>query len=621
MIRPHYPCLRAFAVAIALALPALLAQDEAPARRGARDAYPEPTVDLSLPVGVPQPPFQGEIPKGAAVVQRTGTYGGVLIDSEAGEIDTFNPVDPKGAASQETSRLLFSTLVSYRNAAWEHAPGLAESWQVHEDKKTWVFTLREGVRWSDGEPLTVEDVVFSFKAIFHPKIPCSAKDSFRDLQGRFPSYRALDPRRIEFVTTDVDAAFLIKVGSVYIIPRHKWGSHLEAEHPTLLEQMTNAMDPRDMVGTGPFVLKQYVPAEKILFERNPHYWKIDARGQRLPYLDGYTVALVKDMNLQWQKFEAGEHDVIKDISVDHYKEAAALEEKDAITLARLGVNVNTYWLAWNLHVGKDPATGKPFVSPIQQRWFHNRMFRVAMNHAVDRAGIVKSAMQGRGRPIWSMVTPGNRAWFHPGVARYEFDPAQARKILDDLGWKDTDGDGVREDDQGHPIAFEINTNVENPTRQQMGTLIQKYLRDVGVNATFRPLAFNDLVTSLQDSHRWEVMILGWGSSVPPDPSLMKNILTSSGRLHVWHPRQETPATEWERQVDELVERTDRELDPAERKKHSDRVQELIAEHIPIFYLVAPNAYAAHKKHVGNVWPSVLRPQLTWNIEELFLRRP
>ena len=125
---------------------------------------------------------------------------------------------------------------------------------------------------------------------------------------------------------------------------------------------------------------------------------------------------------------------------------------------------------------------------------------------------------------------------------------------------DTDGDGIREDDKGRKISFSLNTNVENNLRQQVGNLLSKNLISAGLDVNFKPIIFNDLVTSLRDSHKWDMILLGWGSGVPPDPANGKNITLSSGRLHAWYPQQPEPATEWEARVDELMAMMDEELD-------------------------------------------------------------
>lgn len=583
---------------------------------------PEPQPDLSIPIGTPNPPFTGELTPEAIVENRTGTYGGRFVYAILGEVETFNPVEPKGATDQEIRALVFSGLVGYSNGKWETEPMLAKSWEVSEDNLTWTFFLREGVEWSDGQPLTIDDVLFTFQAVFHDQIATSIKDGFKHpVTGELPQVSIdRDRNAIVFKLSRVDSQFLTHVGNVRVIPHHKWKDHLQDENPTLLQQMTSDSPPEDLVGSGPFVLKEYVPAEKIVYKRNPRYWKKDARDQRLPYLDELVILLVKDLNLQWQKFEAGELDIFMDLPADHYKEATAMERAGTADLIRLGVSLNSNWVCFNLHPGSNPETGEPYVEPQKAYWFQNLNFRKAVNHAIDREGIQRTAFQGRATPIWSSFTPGNRSWYHDGVPTYPYSTEKANEYLDGLGWKDNDGDGVREDDQGRPIVFNLNTNVENNLRQQIGNLIAQDLKKVGIKVNFKPIIFNDLVTSLRDSHKWDLILLGWGSGVPPDPANGKNITTSSGRLHAWYPQQPKPATDWEARIDALMTMMDEELDNKVRKEYNDEIQELIGENIPILYLIAANSYGTVRKdRVGNLWPSLLRPQLTWNLETLWIR--
>ncbi|MGE4619756.1 MAG: ABC transporter substrate-binding protein, partial [Planctomycetota bacterium] len=583
---------------------------------------PEPQPDMSIPIGTPTPDFIGEISADAIIENRTGRYGGRFVYAILGEVETFNPVDPKGATDQEIRSLVFSGLVEYSNGKWETSEGLAKSWQISDDQLKWTFVLREGISWSDGKPLTVEDVEFSFQAIFHDQIATSIKDGFKHPEtGALPQV-SVDPSNntIIFELSRIDSQFLTHVGNVRIIPKHLWKDHLQDQNPTLLQQMTSDSPPELLVGSGPFVLKEYVPAEKIVYQRNPYFWKKDARDQRLPYLDQVVILLVKDLNLQWQKFEAGELDIFMDVPADHFKEAAAMEKAGTADLVRLGVSLNTNWVCFNLHPGKDPETDVPYVEEQKSYWFNQLNFRKAVNHAIDRDGIQRTAFQGRATSIWSSITPGNRTWYHKGVATYPPSQDKANQYLDDLGWLDTDGDGIREDDQGRPIRFNLNTNVENNVRQQIGNMIAQDLKKVGIQVNFKPLIFNDLVTSLRDSHKWDMILLGWGAGVPPDPANGKNIVLSSGRLHAWYPQQPKPATPWEARIDQLMAMMDEELDDKIRKKYYDEVQELTGQNIPILYLIAANSYATvQKDRIGNLWPSLLRPMLTWNIETLWIK--
>jgi len=589
-------------------------------RRDLRQPEPEP--DPTLPLGTPSPAFIGELASDAITLNRTGTYGGRFVYAILGEVETFNPVEPKGATDQEIRSIVFSGLVTYNNGSWKTEPELAKSWEVSPDNLTWSFYLREGVLWSDGQAITLEDALFSFQAVFHDEIATSIKDGFKHPEtGDLPSV-SIDRTKnaLVFELSRVDSQFLTHIGAVKIIPHNRWKDHLQAENPTMLQQMTSDSPPGELIGSGPFVLKEYVPAEKIVYRRNPHYWKVDSRGQRLPYLDEVVILLVKDLNLQWQKFEAGELDIFMDLPADHYKEAQAMEKRGSAALIRLGVSLNSNWVCFNMHPGKNAETGEPFVDPAKSYWFHQLDFRKAVNHAIDRDGIQRTSFQGRATPIWSSITPGNRSWYHKGVPTYEHSIDKANEYLDGLGWVDGDGDGVREDDQGRPIAFNLNTNVENNLRQQIGNLIAQDLKKVGIHVNFKPIMFNDLVTSLRDSHRWDMILLGWGSGVPPDPANGKNITLSSGRLHCWYPQQPEPATEWEARIDKLMAMMDEELDDTIRKQYYDEVQELIGQNIPIIYLIAANSYAtARTDRIGNLWPSLLRPQLTWNLEALWIR--
>ena len=588
------------------------------------DRPEEPNPDPDQPVGVPNPPFIGEASPEAIQVNRTGTYGGRFVYAVLGEVETFNPVEPKGATDQEIRALVFSPLVTYNNGKWQREPSLAKSWEVSDDQLTWTFFLREGIRWSDGETLDVEDALFSFQAVFHPQIATSIKDGFKHPEtGELPEVMADKERNaLVFKLKRIDSQFLTHVGNVSIIPEHKWRDHLQDKDPTILQQMTSNADPADLVGSGPFILKQYVAAEKIVYQRNPHYWKVDSRNQRLPYLDEVVIVLVKDLNLLWQKFEAGELDIFEDVPADHFREAVAMEKENKASLIRLGVSLNSNWVCFNLHPGKNADTGEPFVDEAKSYWFNNLEFRKAVNHAIDRDGIKRTAFQGRATAIWSSITPGNKSWYHSGVLKYPHDLEKAKSILDGLGWTDRDGDGFREDDKGRKISFSLNTNVENNLRQQVGNLISKDLVNLGLEVNFKPIAFNDLVTSLRDSHKWDMILLGWGSGVPPDPANGKNITLSSGRLHAWYPQQPEPATDWEAKIDNLMAMMDEELDDKVRKKYYDEVQELIGQNIPILYLIAANSYAASQEgRIGNLWPSLLRPQMTWNLESLWKVQP
>ena len=555
-----------------------------------------------------------------AVQDVTGKYGGTLTWAEQGtEIDTFHPLVSSSATSSELRTMVFDPLVAYDNHLWKHRPALAWKWDHSEDGRAWTFHLRKGVKWSDGQPFTSRDVVFTFGTVFDPRIPNSDVDGFRVGDAPLPACEAVDDHTVRFTLHAVDALFLVHIGSVVISPAHLWEDTMTGDKPTYPEAMGTDLE-GPIVGTGPFRIVEYKAAERIVYERNPYSWKQDRAGNRLPYVERAIVQFVKDASTRSYQFLDGNQDTITDIPVPDYDQFKAKEEQGAFTLHRLGLSLNVNWICFNQHPGKDPASGEPFVAAHKLRWFQDRRFRRAMSHAVDREGLVKLFLGGKGAPIYGQTSPSNKSWYADHT-KFEYDPARAAALLDEMGLADRDGDGVREDAEGHRVSVELSSNVDNDLRIKILAQLKADWAKVGVEGVMRPLNFNELVSQLEDGHRWECILLGWGSGVPPDPLNGKNIHLSSGRLHVWYPKQETPANEWEAENDRLIAAMDREPEEEARKALWAKYVEHEAQEQPIIYLFASNAYAATKKRLMNVKASVLRPQTWWNVEELWLAEP
>jgi peptide/nickel transport system substrate-binding protein len=170
-----------------------------------------------------------------------------------------------------------------------------------------------------------------------------------------------------------------------------------------------------------------------------------------------------------------------------------------------------------LNPGKN-AKGKYFVEPWKHKLFADVRFRRAVSHAIDREGIVKSVLQGRGIPLYTPYTSANKVWFDPNVPKFEYDPAKANALLDEMGLKDTNGDGIRDTPDGHPVEFTLHTNSENNLRKAFGTVIADNLKKVGVRVNFQPLEFNTLIVHLREDFEYESILLGLSSAVPPDPA-------------------------------------------------------------------------------------------------------
>ncbi|MEP7029220.1 MAG: ABC transporter substrate-binding protein, partial [Candidatus Eisenbacteria bacterium] len=365
-------------------------------------------------------------------------------------------------------------------------------------------------------------------------------------------------------------------------------------------------------------IKEYVPGEKCVLARNPHYWEVDKAGSRLPYLDEYVFLIVKDLNTMALKFQSGETDLIDPIQGDQVPLFEDDQQKAGYKVWDMGPDVATDFMWFNLNPGKD-AKGKPYVEPWKMKIFQDVRFRRAVSHAIDRAGIIKSVLQGRGTALYEPYSSANKTWFDPNVPKFPYDVAKSRALLDEMGLVDRNGDGIRDTPDGKSVEFTLLTNSENNLRKAFGTVIAENLKAVGIRVNFQPLEFNTLVTHLREDYQYEAILLGLASGVPPDPALSTNVYRSSGLTHNWYPKQKTPATPAEAEMDRLMNVVVQERDFDKRKAAFDRVQEIVGENQFCIYVVNRNLYLGLRNRVQGANPSVLRPHATWNVQELWLK--
>jgi peptide/nickel transport system substrate-binding protein len=294
-------------------------------------------------------------------------------------------------------------------------------------------------------------------------------------------------------------------------------------------------------------------------------------------------------------------------------------EGSEIKVEDVGVTHDTNWMAFNQNTLSNPKTGKPFVTPWKLRLFRDQRFRQAVSFAIDREGIANTIYAGRGVPIYSFVTPGDKYWYSDDIMKYPYDPARARQLLADIGLEDSNGDGLLEDAEGHTVEFTINPNAQNAQRTSAAAFIARNLKDVGLKANLSPLATNVISNMLQVTFDFDAIVLGWQTGVPPGPINAKNILSSSAQLHVCFPNQSKPSSEWEARVDELVKEIDASADEAQRKQMFGEIQRIWSEQLPEINFVAQKEAVAYKTKFHNVKPTVLPPRLTWNCEEIYVK--
>ncbi len=484
-----------------------------------------------------------------------------------------------------------------RRSKW--GQGLADWWTNSPDGKTWTFRLRKNLHWSDGAPLTADDVVFTWDVIYNPKINNVVRDQFI-VDGKKFAVTKVDDLTVKVVTPEVYAPFLENFGAgVPIIPKHILEQTVA--NGTFTSAYGTDTPARNIVGSGPFIIKEYKPSQYTLLARNPYFFEVDTNGQRLPYLDNVIYTVVPDMNAVSLRMLTGESDAddfILPYDYDRFKAAAA---KGRFKLEEPGIGLENSFFWFNENTGANANTGKPYVDPVKLKWFRNVKFRQACSYAIDREAIIQSIFSGRAAPAYGFVTPGNKKWYDPNIKKYPHDVAKARELLKEIGIEDRNGDGIAEDADGHPIEFVLNTNTGNDARGKIAVLIQSDLKKLGFKVIFQPVEFNTLVNKIDDTYDYDCVLLGLAGG-GTDPSSSMNVIKSSSFTHQWFPRQKTPSTEWEARLDYLMDAQMKTLDFAERKKDFDEVQEILAEQVPMIFTVTPMYYAAIRSDIGNVRP-------------------
>ncbi|HTX21885.1 MAG TPA: ABC transporter substrate-binding protein [Candidatus Aquilonibacter sp.] len=549
-----------------------------------------------------------------------GIRGGRLIVDEVGDPKTFNYIMANESSSIDICRLMFWSLLNFDVPTQEVKPGLADFWTNSPDGKTWTIRLRKNLRWSDGAPLTADDVIFTWNdVIYNTNINTVMRDPFI-LDGKKFKVTKLDDWTIQVVTPKVYASFLVAFGAgVPIMPKHVLEKSVT--NGTFASAYGINWKPEDIVGSGPFRLKEYKPAQYTLLERNPYFLEVDTNGTRLPYFDDIIFPIVPDLNALALRFLSGESDVDDFVFPYEYDEFKAAAASGKFQLLEPGVGLEMSFLWFNENTNINAKTGRPYVDPIKLKWFRNTKFRQAVSYAIDREAIIKSILSGRGIPAYGFDTPGNKKWFDPNIQKYPYDPARALALLKEIGIERRNGDNFLTDTNGNKIEFVFNTNTGNGAREKTAVLIQADLQNLGMKVIFQPIEFNTLITKIDDTYDYDCILMGLEPGTSADPSDDMNVLKSDGFTHEWFPREKMPSTPWEARIDQLMDAQMQTLNYAERKKDYDEVQEILAEQQPMIFTATPMYYAAIRSDIGNVRASALSSyRATWNAEELYFKK-
>lgn len=545
-----------------------------------------------------------------------GNYGGEMVSSVIGEgPKTFNPFNCKDNISSTMASVMYDGLLSSDPITGQPTPKLAKSFSISNDGKNYTIKLRKGIKWSDGKPITADDVVFTWRDIIFAGLgDTSTRDSLV-IDGKLPTVKKIDKYTVIFSTPKPFAPF-IRMLSTPIAPKHIFMPAVKKGNAYFDTFLSTTTKPKDFVVSGAFKLKEYVPAQRVVFERNPNYYEINTQDKKLPYLNRLVYLIVGDLNNEVLKFEAKELDVIslQGAKVARYK---SLEPHSDFKLYNLGPDTGTMYLSMNLNNRKN-SKNQFYVDKIKQKWFQDLNFRKAVDYSIDRKNMVLNIANGIGAPLFTAESL-NSIYLNKNLKPYDKDINKSKKLLKKSGFY-TDKKGRLFDKDGHRVEFNLYTNAGNTEREAIGVMVKQDLEDLGMKVNFKPIEFNSLVNKLVSTYDWDMVIMGLTGS-PLEPNGGKNVWMSDGRLHMFNQRtpQEGKAKilPWEKEIDYLYTQGALATKFSERKKYYDKYQQIVYDEKPFVYIYSPIRIIAIRKKFKNIYPSSLNG-LTYNIEEIFI---
>lgn len=534
--------------------------------------------------------------------------GGDLRISLRSEPQSFNWYARTDSSTYLVTVLTHAVLVRVNRLTDEVEPWLAESWTRSADGLQYTLKLRDGVTFADGQPFTADDVVFSLAAANDEKGGSVLADSMR-VGNKNLHAASTDARTIVLTFPEPFGPGLRILDNLPILPKHK----LQNAVPGNIGKMWNtSTPPAEMTGLGPFILTEYVTGQRIVFERNPRYFRRDGAGTQLPLLDRILVEMVTDQDAEILRLESGQTDMsATEIRPVDYGRIKRVADEGRLQLFDLGVALAADAMWFNLKPGA--FAGDPRAS-----WIQRDELRQAISLAVDRQRFADTVFLGAAVPVSGPITPGNKKWYAPELPEVVHDPARAKTLLASIGLMDRDGDGLLEDPQKRPARFTLLTGKGQAQYERGIAVIRDELKKIGLSVDAVAIDPNTLVGQFLSGKGYDAVYFSIFPS-DTDPALNLDFWSTSGYAHIWNFGQSSPATSWEREIDRLMARQAASLDAGERHTLFAEVQKIFAAHEPMLYFAAPRIYVAASSRVANLRPMLRRPQGLWAADILAVR--
>ncbi len=500
--------------------------------------------------------------------------GGTMIDALSGEPSGLIAMIAGESSASAIASNIFNSLLKY-DKNLELTGELAQSWDISSDQRTITFHLKPNLKWADGEPLTSNDVLYTWQTV--------TNDNTRTPYGA--DYKLV----IKAETPDKNT-FRVTYAQPYAPALDSWsGLHILPKHILQNQDINTSSFARNPVGSHYYKLDQWKSGESISLSRNENATQGQANIDRL------VSRIIPDRAAQFLELMADNIDSMSLNSIQYARIFPArpdLNEKFSL-YKELG-NSYTY-LGFNL----------------KHKPFDDIRVRKAINYAIDKQEIIDGVLLGLGLPVASPYKPGTR-WSNPKLKPYSYNPQKAIELLKAAGFEDHDGDGILDKD-GKPLAFEILTN-QNKEREMSAVLIQRRLKEIGIDVKIRVVEWATFISRFIKTGDFNVVLLGWGLGVEPD------------QYNIWHSSQQAPGQfnfigYQNKKVDHLLEKGRLELNPDKRMKIYHDFAEILLEDSPIVYLYAGYGLPAMHKRIKGIDNPAPPAGIGHNAYEWYIPKP
>ena len=524
-------------------------------------------------------------------------YGGTVVQGTLSDPRTFQPV-LQSETNEVTDMMQWATLIRQGADSDDWVPYAAESFTIDETNTVFDVVLRDGLRWSDGEPITVQDYFASYLLQTDPETGSNKYDSWflNDVQITL-EITGENSLRFTFPGPDRQAFSTV---ALFPVPDRVLGEAYRTGGADAVNALWGTeTDPSELIFDGPFMLTGFQPGERLVWSRNPYFgeWNVDEAGRPLPYLDG-RIHRIADGDAQLNLFLAGELDLFGPRNLDDIGVILVAIQNgdiDAELIEGYGGAGSSQFIVFNWNLASNPFL---------QSVFRNVNFRQAMWHLVDREAIIELVYGGAAEAMHGGVYLPNEFWLDESTPRYDFDPERALELLARAGFSQRDAQGFLVDAEGRRISFTLATNAGNIQREQITQIFADSAREIGIDVTPTALDFSLLVDQLLstgEDRPFESILIGLtgGSRTWP---FGDSVYNCDGFLHMFNTSGEC-LTGTETLIEQLNKLGRQTLDTDAARDIGVEIQALEAEMAPVLYTVSPLLHVAWASKVAGELPS------------------